>query len=99
MSGSAATALAAPATFDPSRPWRLHPQVALRDEAFGALAYHYGNRRLIFLRSRTLVTLVESLERFDTADAALDAGVPTAERAAYSTALARLAASEVIGVR
>ena len=41
--------------FDPARPYRLHPQVALRDERFGALAYHYGNRRLIFLRSRELV--------------------------------------------
>jgi putative mycofactocin binding protein MftB len=99
VSGSAATALAAPATFDPARPWRLHRQVALRDEAFGALAYHYGNRRLIFLRSRELVALVESLERFDTADAALDAGVPAAQRAAYSAALARLAASEVIDAR
>ncbi|MCY7299756.1 MAG: mycofactocin biosynthesis chaperone MftB, partial [Ilumatobacteraceae bacterium] len=27
----------------------LHPQVALRPEPFGALAYHYGNRRLVFL--------------------------------------------------
>ena len=27
----------------------MHPQVALRDESFGALAYHYGTRRLLFL--------------------------------------------------
>ncbi|MGD0395120.1 MAG: mycofactocin biosynthesis chaperone MftB, partial [Acidimicrobiales bacterium] len=32
--------------FDPSRPWTLHPQVSLRPEAFGALAYHFGTRRL-----------------------------------------------------
>ena len=28
----------------------IHPQVAVRPETFGALAYHYGNRRLIFLK-------------------------------------------------
>jgi mycofactocin biosynthesis protein MftB len=28
----------------------LHPQVALRPEPFGALAYHYGNRKLVFLK-------------------------------------------------
>ena len=39
----------------------MHEQVALRPEPFGALAYHYGNRRLNFLRAKELVTLVESL--------------------------------------
>jgi putative mycofactocin binding protein MftB len=73
--------------------------VALRDESFGALAYHYGNRRLIFLRSKTLVALVESLERFDSAGAALDATVDSGERGSYERALARLAASEVIDAR
>ncbi len=34
-------------------PLELHPQVALRPEPFGALAYHYGNRRLIFLKHPT----------------------------------------------
>ena len=43
------------------RPWALHPQVALRPESFGALAYHFGTRRLSFLKSRTLLTVVESL--------------------------------------
>jgi len=27
----------------------LSPSVALRSEPFGALAYHFGNRRLTFL--------------------------------------------------
>jgi putative mycofactocin binding protein MftB len=85
--------------FDVERPWRLHPQVALRDESFGALAYHYGNRRLIFLRSRTLVELVESLERFESAGDALTAVIGPAQRPSYERALARLAASEVIDVR
>ncbi len=84
------------AAFSSARAWRLHPQVALRDEAFGALAYHYGNRRLVFLKSRPLVDLVTSLHEYPDADAALDALVPTAERATYRAALSRLAASEVI---
>jgi putative mycofactocin binding protein MftB len=99
VSGSAAPALAAPAAFDPARPWRLDPQVALRDEAFGALVYHYGNRRLIFLRSRALVELVRSLERFDSANAALEACVAEPDRRSHAAALERLASSEVIGVR
>ena len=47
--------------FDASRPWTLHPQVSLRPESFGALAYHFGTRRLSFLKSRTLLAVVESL--------------------------------------
>jgi putative mycofactocin binding protein MftB len=81
------------------RPWRLHPQVALRDESFGALAYHYGNRRLVFLKSRLLVELVSALEEYDTAADAIAAVVPEHQRAAYGRALLRLADSEVIGAR
>lgn len=87
---------APPRAFDPDLAWRVHPQVALRDESFGALAYHYGTRRLLFLKSRTLVELVSSLDRFGSATAAIDALVPENERAQYTRALARLAASEVI---
>jgi putative mycofactocin binding protein MftB len=85
--------------FDLDRPWRLHPQVALRDESFGALAYHYGTRRLMFLKSPTLVALVVALEQHESAAAAVEAVVPEAERPTYRRALARLAASEVIDVR
>jgi mycofactocin biosynthesis protein MftB len=76
--------------------WRLSPQVALRDESFGALAYHYGNRRLVFLKSRTLVDLVSSLHEYPSAAEAIAAVVPEERRASYGRALARLAASEVI---
>jgi putative mycofactocin binding protein MftB len=76
----------------------LHPQVALRDESFGALAYHYGNRRLVFLRSRTLVELVRSLDRFDSAEDAL-AALQEPRRGGYRSALARLAASGVLDAR
>ena len=87
------------ADFAADAPWRLNPQVALRDESFGALAYHYGNRRLVFLKSRTLVALVSGLEQFDSAAAAVEALVPAPERASHTRALARLAASEVIDAR
>ncbi len=82
--------------FAVERAWRLSAQVALRDESFGALAYHYGNRRLVFLKSRTLVALVSSLHEFPSAAAAIGALVPEAQKASYERALARLAASEVI---
>ena len=87
---------AAGTAFAVDRAWRLNPQVALRDEAFGALAYHYGNRRLVFLKSRTLVTLVGSLAEHPSASAAIAACVPEDQHAAYVRALSRLAASEVI---
>jgi putative mycofactocin binding protein MftB len=82
--------------FDPDRAWRVHPQVALRDESFGALAYHYGTRRLLFLKSRPLVELVGALDRYESATAAIEALIPEDERAQYTRALARLAKSEVI---
>jgi mycofactocin biosynthesis protein MftB len=76
--------------------WRLNPQVALRDESFGALAYHYGNRRLVFLKSRLLVELVSSLHEYPSAAEAIGALVPEGQQDSYRRALARLAASEVI---
>jgi putative mycofactocin binding protein MftB len=85
--------------FESDKGWRVHPQIALRDESFGALAYHFGTRRLMFLKSRTLVELVTALDRYDSAQAAIDALIPEPERPTYRRALARLAASEVIDVR
>jgi mycofactocin biosynthesis protein MftB len=85
---------------DASRAYGLHPQLALRPEKFGALAYHYGNRRLTFLKSRQLTEIVESLAEHPSVDATLEAhGVSPAQRPAMLRALARLESSEVIGVR
>ena len=70
--------------------------MALREESFGALAYHYGTRRLLFLKSPTLVELVSSLARYESATAAIEALIPEEDRPKYGRALARLAASEVI---
>jgi putative mycofactocin binding protein MftB len=85
---------------DPHRAYRLNPAVALRPEPFGALVYHFGNRRLSFLKTRRLVTVVRLLDRHDSAAGAIDAaGVSAGERARYVAALAALAESEVIDAR
>ena len=85
-------------SFDSALPWRLHPQVALRPEPFGALAYHYGNRRLVFLRAPELVELVRALESHPSADAALES-VPERRRAAFRRALGSLSGSQMITPR
>jgi putative mycofactocin binding protein MftB len=75
----------------------LHPQVALRPEPFGALAYHYGNRRLSFLRSPELVALVESLGEHAGIDEALAAsGIDPARWPSFRRALTSLLESEVL---
>jgi putative mycofactocin binding protein MftB len=70
--------------------------VALRPEPFGALAYHYGSRRLTFLRSRLLAQLVGDLDQHDSVDAALASSIPEADHDAYRKALASLADSRFI---
>ena len=87
--------------FDAERGYALHPDLALRPERFGALAYHYGNRRLTFLKSPQLAAIVRGpRRRIPSAQAALDAhGVEPAQRPAMLSALARLQDSEVISAR
>jgi putative mycofactocin binding protein MftB len=83
--------------FDLDAAWRLHPQVSVRPERFGALLYHFGTRRLSFLKSPALLTVVSSLETQPSARAAcVQAGVGSAELAVYRRALATLAASQMI---
>jgi putative mycofactocin binding protein MftB len=86
-----------PPAFDADRPWRLHERVALRPEPFGALAYHYGNRRLTFLRSHDLVALVEHLAGQPSARAAFDAaGIEPRRWPSFEKALTSLAAGAFI---
>ncbi len=82
--------------FDPAAAYRLDPRVTLRDEPFGALAYHYGNRRLSFVRSTALVEVLRCLERHPSAAAAVDSLVPAAERGRHLRALAALAGSGML---
>ncbi|MGH9303373.1 MAG: mycofactocin biosynthesis chaperone MftB [Acidimicrobiales bacterium] len=74
--------------------------MALRPEPFGALAYHYGNRRLTFIRSEALVGILGGLsEHLDVLSALDDAGVARASRPSYLRALSQLEQSEVIRAR
>jgi mycofactocin biosynthesis protein MftB len=83
--------------FDLERAWTLAPQVALRPEPFGALAYHFGTRRLSCLKSRRLLAVVEGLAAAPSARAALDAaGVSEAELPRYARALEALADTGMI---
>lgn len=83
-----------------ARRLELHPQVALRPEPFGALAYHYGNRRLIFLRHKDVVRLVEALGSHDSLGLALSAcGIDASRWPSFVTALQSLETSEVIRER
>jgi putative mycofactocin binding protein MftB len=86
--------------FNLDRPWQLHPQVSVRPERFGALLYHFGTRRLSFLKSPALLTVVSSLGAAASArDACRTAGVTDAELPAYASALSTLASSQMITAR
>ncbi|WP_028638918.1 mycofactocin biosynthesis chaperone MftB [Nocardioides sp. URHA0032] len=80
--------------------WALSPSVALRPEPFGALAYHFGNRKLIFLKRPELVAVVRGLGAVggdgSVRSALVAAGVPEAGWPAYLAALEGLAASDMI---
>jgi len=77
--------------------WALSPMVALRPEPFGALAYHFGNRKLTFLKRPELVVVVERLgEHPDVRSALAAAGVPERAWPAYEEALRGLAATDMI---
>jgi putative mycofactocin binding protein MftB len=82
---------------DLDSPWRLHPQVAIRPEPFGGLVYHFGTRRLSFLKTRKLVAVVEGLADQASVRAALrTAAVTHEEEPDYVSALERLAAGDMI---
>ena len=80
--------------FDPDARWRLHPQVELRPEPFGALLYHFGTRKLSFLKDRTVVDVVRALAEQPSAREALQ--VCDADRPVYLKALAVLADSQML---
>ncbi|MEV3901624.1 mycofactocin biosynthesis chaperone MftB [Mycobacterium sp. NPDC050551] len=86
--------------FDPDVAWRLHHQVAVRPESFGALLYHFGTRKLSFLKNRTIVEVVTSLDDHpDIRSACRAAGVDDAQQAPYLHALGVLAQSKMLVTR
>jgi len=83
--------------FDPDRAWRLHPQVAVRPEPFGALLYHFGTRKLSFLKNRTILAVVQSLaDHPDVRAACRAAGIEDARQDPYLNALGVLAGSNML---
>lgn len=111
QAGDIAASASATVTFDPAAAYQQSRQIGLRPEPFGALAYHFVTRRLVFLKSNELVELVEALAGHRSADAAItavignhqdheaDAGVSPKRRATYHRALASLLDSGVIEPR
>ena len=90
----------APVAFDLARAWALGPQVALRPEPFGALAYDFGTRRLSFLKTLALLEVVRGLADHASArDACLAAGVGDDDLPRYAQALAALARTGMIRPR
>jgi mycofactocin biosynthetic radical S-adenosylmethionine protein MftC len=83
--------------FDLDLPWRLDERAAIRPEPFGAMLHHFGTRKLSFLKSTTLLSVLRSLAEQPTARAACTAaGVTEAELASYVRALTTLASSNMI---
>lgn len=77
--------------------WQLHPRVALRPEPFGALLYHFGTRKLSFLKNPRIVEIVRSLPGHTSARAAIRAaGIGDSAADPYVQALANLADSDMI---
>ncbi len=85
---------------DLATPYRLDPQVSLRPEEFGALAYHFGNRKLSFLKHPDLLRVLEQLDTEPTLEAALEAaGIDRSRWPSFVRALETLESSEMISAR
>lgn len=102
MSGVALRAESPPATARPVQSrWALSPLVAIRPEAFGALLYHSGTRRLTAVRDQRLAQLLGLLQSpptggIDLAAAFRAAGIGDAEQAGYQRVLDGLARHDTI---
>ena len=80
--------------------YEVSPQVALRPEPFGALAYHYGTRRLVFVRRPELVALLKDLPAHTSLAGALEAtGIASERWPSFISALSSLEESEIIRAR
>ena len=97
MTSTRTPEVGAPGATIASRPLALHPQVALRPEPFGALAYHYDTRRLVFLKHPDVVRVVSALADHPTVAATLVAcGIEPRRWPSFERALTSLLASEIL---
>jgi putative mycofactocin binding protein MftB len=86
--------------FDLDRAWCLDDRVAVRPEPFGALLYHFGTRRLSFLKNTTVLAVLRSLAAHPSARSACSAaGVGAGALPVYERTLATLAQSQMIRER
>lgn len=82
------------------RAFDLDAQVALRPEPFGALAYHFGTRRLSFLRSPEIVAVVRALSGSgSTREALVECGIDERRWPSFVSALESLEDSGMIRCR
>jgi mycofactocin biosynthesis protein MftB len=78
----------------------LHPKVALRPEPFGALAYHYDTRKLVFLKHPDVVRVVQSLADHATvADTLTACDIDRSRWPSFDKALTSLYESEMLHER
>jgi putative mycofactocin binding protein MftB len=85
---------------NPDEPYELHPQVSLRPERFGALAYHFGNRKLSFVKHPDLLRVLEQLDSQPSVNATLDEmAIAPERRPGFLRALETLEESEMVRVR
>ena len=81
-------------------PLELDPQVSLRPEPFGALAYHYGTRRLVFLKHHDVVAVARRLAAHESLAATLQAcGIAESRWPSFAKAFATLSESEIVRER
>jgi putative mycofactocin binding protein MftB len=82
------------------RRWALTSQVSLRPERFGALLYHFGTRRLSFVKDRRLASALGSMAEAPSArDACTAAGIDATELPAYERALSQLVQTDMLQER
>ncbi len=86
---------------DLDAPHQLSDRVGLRDESFGAMAYHYDTRRLVFLKSTQLTDLVRDLAHHPSPRDAIAAAAPDAvdRQAVLGRALQQLAEANIVEPR
>jgi putative mycofactocin binding protein MftB len=82
------------------RSLELHPQAAVRPEPFGALVYHYGNRRLVFLQHADMVAVARALSQYATLADTLEAcGVERRRWPSFVKAFESLMNSDIVRER
>ena len=82
---------------DFDRPWGLHPQVSVRPEPFGALLYHFGTRKLTFLKDRRLLAVLQAMGNAPSVHLAMvDSGVSESAMPQFEQALQSLARSSML---